>query len=56
MSAKRKRRGWGLVAIAVGLLAVSEFAPNIYIDIFTGFLATLIGGVGIYFVFDDTTP
>lgn len=53
MSAKRKRWGWVLIAIGLALLAVSEFVPNILIDLFASILAMLVGGVGIYFTFDD---
>ena len=52
---KRKNLiGWSLIGGAVVLLAVSEFVPNMLIGLLTSIAAMLVGGIGIYIVFDDT--
>jgi hypothetical protein len=51
---KRKILGWGLMSIALILLAAGELLPNV-VSLFATFGAMLVGGIGLYFAFDDTS-
>ncbi len=52
MTHRRKRVGYGLVAVAIALMIVGESVASMASLIAT-FSAMLVGGIGLYLAFDD---
>jgi len=51
---RKKLIGRSLIAGAVLLLLIREVVPNLLIGLLTSIAAMVVGGIGIYMIFDDT--
>jgi hypothetical protein len=51
---KKKTLGWSLMVIALAILVVGDSVPSI-MSLFATLAAMLIGGMGMYLAFGDST-